>query len=260
MTARTFSYWFVGVFGIALAASLGLQTFGGPTFGATSVFTVFQGGTGVGTFGQGLIYSPGGTTALTSTTSPTVGYITATSTTATSTYANGISLSRGCFRLPSGTCLTSPSGNTATVSTLGYTMQCFVRADLIDPASNSAFTWCGLAYAALQASTTNYKFISIPIVKTGTITAVYNDFSVTPGSSELATTSLAVNGLSTTTVSTVAFNTANPRANSTTLYIPVVEGDRIYMTLQTPSWSVAPTSFSIVTTIYIQATTTASAP
>jgi hypothetical protein len=50
---------------------------------------VNQGGTGANTFGQGWIYSSGGSGALAASTSPTVNYITATSTTATSTFAGG---------------------------------------------------------------------------------------------------------------------------------------------------------------------------
>jgi hypothetical protein len=53
---------------------------------------VSSGGTGATTFGQGWIYSNGGTGALAASTSPTVNYITATSTTATSTFAGPISV------------------------------------------------------------------------------------------------------------------------------------------------------------------------
>lgn len=53
----------------------------------TNALTVGNGGTGASTFGQGWIYSTGGITALAASTSPTVNYITATSTTATSTFA-----------------------------------------------------------------------------------------------------------------------------------------------------------------------------
>ena len=53
---------------------------------------VANGGTGANTFGQGWIYTNGGTGALNSSTSPTVNYITATSTTATSTFAGGMNV------------------------------------------------------------------------------------------------------------------------------------------------------------------------
>ena len=56
----------------------------------TGTLTVARGGTGQTSFGQGWLNSDG--TALTSSTSPTVNYITATSTTATSTFAGGISV------------------------------------------------------------------------------------------------------------------------------------------------------------------------
>ncbi|KKS46219.1 MAG: hypothetical protein UV09_C0020G0001, partial [Candidatus Gottesmanbacteria bacterium GW2011_GWA2_42_18] len=68
---------------------------------------VASGGTGQTSFGQGWLHSDG--TTITSSTSPTVAYVTATSTTATSTFANGINVSAGCFSL-NGTCLASGSG------------------------------------------------------------------------------------------------------------------------------------------------------
>lgn len=56
----------------------------------SGVLGVPNGGTGASTFGQGWIYSNGGIGALNSSTSPTVNYVTATSTTATSTFAGDI--------------------------------------------------------------------------------------------------------------------------------------------------------------------------
>ncbi|MBI5456882.1 hypothetical protein HY969_04035 [Candidatus Kaiserbacteria bacterium] len=55
---------------------------------------VASGGTGALTFGQGWLYSSGGTGALAASTSPTINYLVATSTTATSTFAAGISTTR----------------------------------------------------------------------------------------------------------------------------------------------------------------------
>lgn len=74
-----------------------------------SNLTVANGGTGATTFGQGWIFSNGGTGALAASTSPTVNYITATSTTATSTFANGIEITKGCFKI-NGACLTAGAG------------------------------------------------------------------------------------------------------------------------------------------------------
>ena len=51
---------------------------------------VANGGTGATTFGQGWLHTVGGTSAFTASTSPTVAYLTATSTTATSTFAGGL--------------------------------------------------------------------------------------------------------------------------------------------------------------------------
>lgn len=72
-------------FGILLGGALTAQA-------ALPILKVIQGGTGAATFGQGWLHSAGGTSALTSSTSPTVNYLTATSTTATSTFAGGLSI------------------------------------------------------------------------------------------------------------------------------------------------------------------------
>lgn len=56
----------------------------------TGILPVANGGTGASSFGQGWLYSSGGTGALAASTSPTVNYLTATSTTATSTFAGGV--------------------------------------------------------------------------------------------------------------------------------------------------------------------------
>ncbi|MDO8728342.1 MAG: SdiA-regulated domain-containing protein, partial [bacterium] len=64
-------------------ASLGSLTLGTP-------LAVTSGGTGQLSFGQGWLHSDG--TTLTSSTSPTVAYLTATSTTATSTFAGGLNV------------------------------------------------------------------------------------------------------------------------------------------------------------------------
>ncbi len=65
------------------------------SFSSTGVLTlasalgVGSGGTGATTFGQGWLFSTGGTGALAASTSPTVNYLVATSTTATSTFSTG---------------------------------------------------------------------------------------------------------------------------------------------------------------------------
>ncbi|MDO8604008.1 MAG: hypothetical protein Q7K40_01180, partial [bacterium] len=84
-----------------LFSNTGIAYFGGTatsTFNSAGVLTlasalgVGSGGTGAATFGQGWIYSDGGTNALAASTSPTVNYLTATSTTATSTFAGGFAV------------------------------------------------------------------------------------------------------------------------------------------------------------------------
>ena len=100
----------------------------------TGTLAVSKGGTGQTTFGQGWLSSDG--TAFTSSTSPTVNYITATSTTATSTFAagiqstylnitgtsatstfaNGINVATGCFSV-NGTCV-GGGGGSGTVTSI----------------------------------------------------------------------------------------------------------------------------------------------
>lgn len=87
MTLKRYLIAGVGAFIIAVGAAIGIQSFGEQSFGA-SVFAVFQGGTGTASFGQGWVNSSGGTGALVASTSPTVNYITATSTSRASTLPN----------------------------------------------------------------------------------------------------------------------------------------------------------------------------
>ncbi len=77
-----------------------------------NALTVANGGTGAISYGQGWVYSSGGTGALAASTSPTVNYITSTSTTATSTFGYGINATAGCFAI-AGTCLNTIITNSA---------------------------------------------------------------------------------------------------------------------------------------------------
>ncbi len=63
---------------------------------------VARGGTGATSFGQGWLYSDGGTNSLAASTSPTVNYVTATSTTATSTFYGGLSAASSLYVLLNG--------------------------------------------------------------------------------------------------------------------------------------------------------------
>jgi uncharacterized cupin superfamily protein len=90
---------FVGT-GLALSGSTLTSTLGtiiDLTSEITGTLGVANGGTGATTFGQGWLYSTGGTSALTASTSPTVNYLTATSTTATSTFAGGLAVDTNGF-------------------------------------------------------------------------------------------------------------------------------------------------------------------
>lgn len=73
------------------------------------VLPVSRGGTGQTSFSDGGILVGNGSNSISVTNSPTFSYITATSTTATSTFANGINISGGCFSV-NGSCLTPTVG------------------------------------------------------------------------------------------------------------------------------------------------------
>lgn len=90
----------------------------------TGTLGVNRGGSGATTFGQGWLYSSGGSNALVASTSPTVNYIVATSTTATSTFANGINLTGGCISF-AGTCLPLGSGASLVVANAWSALQQF---------------------------------------------------------------------------------------------------------------------------------------
>jgi peptidoglycan hydrolase-like protein with peptidoglycan-binding domain len=85
---------------------------------------VSRGGSGSTSFGQGWLYSDGGANVLAASTSPTVNYITATSTTATSTFANGINITGGCLSI-SGTCLAGGSGVSLSAANAWTALQSF---------------------------------------------------------------------------------------------------------------------------------------
>lgn len=162
MTIKRYLMAGIAALALSVVAAIGLQTFGNNTFGATSVFAVFQGGTGTSTFRQGLIYSSGGTAALTSTTSPTVGIITATSTTATSTFANGIK--SPCFSVDGTNCLTSSGGTTGPATSTNPLMATYIVSTSTSATSTFAF--------GLQTTRLN--------VTTGTSTSA-NGFSISGG-------------------------------------------------------------------------------
>jgi len=87
-----------------------ITTLGGlslPLTQTTGLLSVSRGGTGQSSFGQGWLHSDG--TTITSSSSPTVAYITSTSS-ATSTFAGGVNLNgAGCFAI-NGACIGGGSG------------------------------------------------------------------------------------------------------------------------------------------------------
>lgn len=191
-------------------------------FGATSVFAVFQGGSGASTFSGGLIYSPGGTTPLNSTSSPTIGWLNATSsatstfaggvqaatlniTSGTSTFANGIQLSAGCFRLPSGSCLTS--GGSGTVTNIATTY----------PITGGPITTTGTLALAFGTTTSNLwallQTFTNGFISNASSTITTGLFSMNGGAS---TTAFTVTGSATSTFAGgIDFTRFNQTATST---------------------------------------------
>ncbi len=154
---------------------------GAPIVALAAAFLVGQGGTGKQTFLQGLIYSPGGTTALTATSSGlTIDHIYATSTSATSTFAYGLNVTSGGCVAVRGTCI----GGTGTVTNIATTF----------PILGGPITTTGtLTFGGLSTTTTwtqgNLVFASGPnmnqvgTVATGTVSAGSSQITVTAGRS-----------------------------------------------------------------------------
>lgn len=181
-------------------------------YGATILF-VPQGGTGASSFGQGWVNSSGGTAALSASTSPTVNYLTATSTSATSTFAFGISFTRfnqtatstgsqgfnltgGCFSI-NGTCIAA--GGSVTSIATNY------------PITGGTITTTGSLSLAFGTTTANSWSALQNFTNATTSLGTFSTNTWFPYLASAAGTSLAldVNGklVATSTVSTTTPNT-----------------------------------------------------
>lgn len=164
----------------------------------TGTLTVSNGGTGATTFGQGWIYSAGGTGALAASTSPTVNYIVSTSTTATSTFAagiqttalnitgtatstfaNGIQLAAGCFRDATGSCV-GGSSLTGTAGQIAY----FSGTNVAAGTSSLFISSAGLVGIG---TTSPYAKLSVAAVGGDTATTL---FQISSSTAAFATSSL----------------------------------------------------------------------
>lgn len=104
---NTGSTWFTNLASAVLAVDNNGKLIATSSIGTnllTGILGVANGGTGASSFNQGWLFSTGDGNALAASTSPTVNYITATSTTATSTFANGVNITGGCFAI-NGACI-----------------------------------------------------------------------------------------------------------------------------------------------------------
>ncbi len=133
----------------------------------SGTLTVARGGTGQTSFGQGWLNSDG--TTLTSSTSPTVAYLTATSTAtstfagslaitetnATSTFAGGVDISDGCFAID-GTCLATGAGTVTSVD-MSVPTGLTISGNPITTSGTLALTYTAGYAGVLTASTTNWN-------------------------------------------------------------------------------------------------------
>lgn len=172
---------------IGVLAGVLLTAFG--VASALSVFVVPQGGTGKAAFSPNSIIMSGttATSALIASSSPVVGIITATSTTASSTLANGISLTRGCF-FYQGACLTA--GGSGTVTSIATTY----------PVLGGTITTTGTLSLAFGTTTQNFW-------------GAYNNFSAIfatlASSTNATTTTLAITGTASNCNGTNALTTSS---------------------------------------------------
>jgi hypothetical protein len=147
----------------------------------TGILGVSNGGTGAATFGQGWVYSTGGTTALAASTSPTVNYLVATSTLFASQfpYASTTALSATTICLNGDTCRTTwPTGTVASDS--------FTHASYngqITSATTSTL-WLTNAITSLAASTSVLTYAS------STAFTATNLFAGTASTSNLTVSSI----------------------------------------------------------------------
>lgn len=120
----------------------------------TGTLPIGNGGTGQTSFGQGWLHSNG--TTLTSSTSPTVNYLVATSTTATSTFAGGLSVG-GYLK----TNLTAASCDVKALASDG-TLYCGTDAT---GAGGGTFAWTPGDYAgqSINATSTGIRFLGAPL-------------------------------------------------------------------------------------------------
>lgn len=181
----------------------------------TGTLTVGNGGTGAATFGQGWLHTVGGTNAFTASTSPTVNYLTATSTSATSTFAaglqttalnvtgsatstfgNGLVFTAGTLKLQNDLCSGLGNGGALTTDTDG-TIIC--EAD-DSGAGGGDFAWTSTTYGGvvvnatttglwLQATSPHSLIASSTLFTSGTATDLF-----VVGEGNTSTSTLQLNG------------------------------------------------------------------
>jgi hypothetical protein len=93
------------------------------------------------------------------------------------------------------------------------------------------------------------------VPRAGTVTAVVAHFwnSGTLGSAQPSTLSLRLNGLTSTTISSVVVNNgASTSFANAALSIPAVAGDYFQIVWATPAWGTNPTAVRLAVAVYIQ--------
>ncbi len=207
-----------------------------PIVALAAAFQVATGGTGAQTFLQGLVYSSGGTSALTATSSGlTVDHLYATSTSATSTLAYGLNLTTGgCFAIK-GACLVQGGVGTVTSITTGAglnggTITTTGTLSLTSYISTSSLETAG--QVAVWGSSSGFP-AKLYSVATGTVSGS-GPITVTAGQSIIGN-GLTI-GCSTCSTQTLTFSTplilnaSNVTFSGMTTSTPLTGGQVIYAT------------------------------
>lgn len=187
--------------GLTVGCPLTYNSFHGFGFisSASCPLGISYGGTGVAGFNNGWVYAPSSTTPLTSSTSPTVNYITATSTTATSSFAGVVDFGGGDADITpggSGGQLVVPNASTTnlTVSSLtaGDCVQAGAGGVLLSAASACGSGGGGTNYLTNSGSNT--------YLNTGTALQAPNVQGTSTSGNDIFASSVGVGATSTTPV------------------------------------------------------------
>lgn len=209
-TASIFPYASTTALSVSGTLGFSVGTLNGPLqaqnglVSATSSLEVFYGGTGVSVFSRGIIMSNGGLGDLISTTSPTVAYYVATSTTASIfPYASSTAISATQICLTGDVCRSTwPSGSASTtllgdVNTFTGGLNQFLRASTTLLSTYGTLYVGSTATSTIQGATTGTSTLQGFLTVSGTNST--STFSGNLAAGTTSATSLIVTGVSTST-------------------------------------------------------------